>query len=281
MTKPARLSRSLLGTYRPGVPCAVASGFPLGLRAMPQGSVEVVSSAPTLRTLAGPGVAILQIRGAMVQRAQDFGCGCGMAEDYESIAARFTAACGDPGAGSIVIDADTPGGEVPGLEEGIEMMLSAKAASGKRVVGYVGALCASGGVWLLAAMCDVIHVHLSARMGSIGVIIGHETDARHAEREGFDRTLVRSPPGKANPNQDELLDDLGRARLQELVAETELRFFASVAKSRGLDVAKIASWNGGMFTGLAIVAAGLADATGCLETAIALAGAFAGAQEAA
>lgn len=285
--EPARLTRSLLATYRPGALCAVAEGLAVGLpRKRPTGyllhrarGVEVVSGAPAAaRAAVGPGVALIQIRGVMTQREEWFGCG--EAADYESIAARFGDACGDPSAGSIVIDADTPGGDLPGLEEAVEIMLAAKAASGKPVVGYVGALCASAGVWLLSRVCDVIHLHSSARMGSIGVVICHETDARKAAGDGIDRTVVRDPPGKMNPNPDEVLDELGRARLQELVTGARERFVAAVAESRRLDPAAILAWNGAMFTGPAAVPA-LADSLGSLETAIALAGSLAGYQEAA
>lgn len=280
---PARLTRSLLAAYRPGALVAVDEGAAAGIpRKRPVGyqlrAVEVVSGAPAAARVAGPGVAILEIRGVMTQREEWFDCG--EASDYESIAARFCDAQGDPGVGSIVVDADTPGGDLPGLEEGIEIMLAAKLASGKPVVGYVGALCASAGVWLLSLLCDVIFIHLSARMGSIGVVICHETDARHAEREGFDRTIVRDPPGKMVPNPGELLDELGRGRLQELVTEARARFVAAVATSRRLDPAAILAWNGAMFTGAAAVPA-LADGLGSLESAIAYAGSLASLQEAA
>lgn len=118
-------------------------------------------------------------------------------------------------------------------------------------------------------------------MGSIGVLVGHETDARKALADGIDRTIVRDPPGKANPNPDELLDELGLSRLQAIVTEARTRFAAAVAVARRIDPTVILGWNGGMFTGNDAVVAGLANGTGTLETTIQIAGSLAEQQEAA
>ncbi len=183
---------------------------------------------------------------------------------------------------SLLVDAETPGGDLDGGEEAIEVMNAAAAASGKPVFGYVGSRCASMGVWLLSGICRAgITVFRAARMGSVGVVADHETDARHAAGEGFDRTVFRYPPGKANPNPAEILDPLGTARMQELVTAPGERFVAHVAATRGIDPAAILAWNGGMFTGQAAIAAGLADTLGTLDSAIAIAAGLAGYQEAA
>lgn len=207
--------------------------------------------------------------------------GCGEAANYEEIAERFCEACGDPGVGSILLDGDTPGGDLPGLEQTIARMAAARDGCGKPILGFVNEFLASGGVWLFAGVCHAIYLPPSGRMGSVGVVIGHETDARWAAEQGFDRTIIRDPPGKANPNPDELLDELGRARLQSLVTEANTRFVDAIASLRGLDAATIRSWNGGMFTGQAAVDAGLADGLGSFEQAIALAGELARMTEAA
>ena len=227
----------------------------------------------------GPGVAVLKIRGAMSQREEFWSCGEGA--NYEEITERFTGACSDPGVSAIVLDGDTPGGDVPGLEQAIARMRAARDASGKPVIGFCNELLASGGVWLCATVCHAIYLPPSGRMGSVGVVIAHETDARWAAEQGFDRTIVRDPPGKANPNGDEPLDELGRSRLQTLVSAASSRFIAAIAQARSLDEAAIRAWNGGMFTGAEAVSAGLADGIGSLEETIALASNLALATEAA
>ncbi len=287
MSQPAtRLTRSLLAAHRPGQPCAVLDGAAVGIpRRRPRGyliaramGADVVQPAATPPP--GQGVAVLQIRGVMTHHEE--WSSCGEAANYDEIGTRFVGACNDPGVGSILIDAETPGGDVPGIEETSDTMIAAALACGKPVLGYVGSLCASGGIWLLSRVCAAgIYAHPSARLGSIGVIIGHRTFARQDADQGIDSTLIRSPPGKANPNEDELLDDLGRERLQSLVDETRERFVRDVSQARKLDPAVILSWNGGMFTGAAAVAANLADGLSSLELTIALAASHAGYREAA
>jgi ClpP class serine protease len=217
--------------------------------------------------------AVIRIRGVMTQREEWFDCG--EAANYEEIGDRFCDACGDPGVGSILLDGDTPGGDVPGIEQTIARMILARDACGKPVVGFCNELLASGGVWLFTTVCHAIFLPGSGRMGSVGVVIEHETNAREAAGKGIDRTVIRFPPGKYDPNPDEVLSDLGRARLTELVTATGERFVAAVAAARGIDPAAILAWNGGVFTGQAAVDAKLADGLGSLESAIAYAGTLA------
>jgi ClpP class serine protease len=258
-----------------GIPKKRPRGY-LIVRAL---GADIVQPAPRVPA-PGQGVAILQIRGVMTHHEE--WSSCGEAANYDEIGARFVDAHRDPGVGAVLLDAETPGGDVPGIEETSDMMVAAALASEKPTLGYVGALCASGGVWLLSRVCTHgIYAHPSARLGSVGCVIGHRSYARHDAEHGIDSTLIRNPPGKMNPNEDELLDDLGRARLQTVVDEVTARFVAAVASARGIDPAVILSWNGDMFTGPAAIAAGLADGLGSLETTIAIAASLAGYREAA
>lgn len=290
---PQALTRSLLATYRPGRVVALAEGVALGIpRRRPVGYLlharafdqeqerDARIRLPASRQLPGPGVAVIQIRGVITSH-EEFSS-CGEAANFDEIAARVCDAHGDPGVGALLIDAETPGGDIDGGEEAIETMVAAATSSGKPVYGYVGSLCASMGIWLLSGICNAgIYCHRSARLGSIGVVVGHETDARHAADDGFDRTIFRYPPGKANPTPLEALDPLGSQRLQALVDAPGARFVAHVAATRGIDPAEILAWNGGTFVGADAVTAKLVDALGTLDSTIALAGQIAGMQEAA
>lgn len=287
--EPALLTRSLLAAHRPGVAVAVAEGMALGiptkrptghlLHSRPRAEIGagVVGGRPVAPQ--GPGVAVIQIRGVITQHEE--WSACGEAANFDEITARVCDAHGDPGVGALLIDCETIGGDVAGGEEAIETMTAAAQASGKPVFGYVGARCFSMGVWLLSGICNAgIVVHRSARMGSIGVVCEHESDARKLTAAGIDRTIFRYPPGKAVPGPEEL-DALGTQRMQALVDEPGQRFVAHVAATRGIDPAVILAWNGGTFTGPEIVAAKLADSLGSLDSTIALAGTLAGFQEAA
>lgn len=239
---------------------------------------EVVSAAQ--RRPPGPGVAIIQIRGVITSHEEM--STCGEAANFDEIVARVCDAHGDPGVGALVIDAETNGGDLDGGEEAIETMCAAAEASGKPVFGYVGARCFSMGVWLLSGICNAgITVFRGGRMGSIGVVADFETDARHAAEAGYDRTIFRFPPGKANPNPMEALDPLGTQRLQDLVDAPGARFVAHVAATRKIDPAVILGWNGGAFVGPDAVAARLADVLGTLDSTIAAAASVVGYQEAA
>jgi ClpP class serine protease len=269
------------------MPCAVGEGLAVNLPAKREQGYVVqprASLAPPGRGATSPalgaGVALLRIRGVMTTEEELFSCG--EAPNYPEIAERYCAALDDSGVGALVVDMRSAGGDVAGGEEGIDVMREARERSGKPVFGYVGSLAASMAVWVLSGICDAIYVHPSAWMGSIGVLIEHETDARKAADSGIDRTIIRWPPGKANPNMAEQLDPLGLSRLQERVRIPGERFVACVAAWRGVDPAEILAWDGAMFNGAEAVARKLANGTGALASTIALAAAtIAATQEAA
>jgi len=224
-------------------------------------------------------VAIVEIRGAMEQRESSWECGetCG----YDGIERDVCAALTDPGVAALVIDADTPGGDEPGLVETGDRIRAVADAMGKPVLGYSPAFLASAGVYLLLAICDATYIHATARAGSVSSVVLFSTDARRLAKEGTDVYVARGLPGKMNPNSLEPLDDLGKARLDEHALACSEEFVLFVAAKRGLDPAAVRAWNAGLFRGQAAVDVGLVDGLGTLDTVIALAGSLAGLQEAA
>lgn len=287
-TDPARLSRSLLAAHRPGALVAVALGMATGIQAhRPRGyelhsrALALVGTAANVGTPVAPvstQVAVVTIRGVLEQRSSFWDCGetCG----YDTVEEDVCEALADPGVGSLVIAGDTPGGDMPGLEETTARIRAVADAIGKPVLGYADEYIASAGVYLLAGICDGLYLPTSGRIGSIGCVVVFQSEARALVDAGIDTYVARSPgPGKMNPNGFEALDDLGKARLDALALEGSDRFIAFLASRRGLDPAVIRSWNGGMFTGAAAVAAGLADGIGSLEQTITLAAELAALKE--
>lgn len=272
---PARLDHALLAAHRPGALVAVGLGLPAGLPARrPRGfalfAAEQVSTSPGGRLPPpAPGVALVQVRGVLEQRASWYSCG--ESDGYDAIEERFASAIFDPGVGSVVLDADSPGGDDPGLEQLIQRMRAMKAATGKPVLGYVDELAASACCWLLAGACDRIMLPRSGRIGSIAQVVIYQSEARAEASAGRDTYVARGLPGKMVPNSLEPLDELGKARLDaHALAGTE-RFIEQMVAFRGLSAATIRAWNGSIFTGAAAVAAGLADGVGTLEETISLA----------
>jgi ClpP class serine protease len=70
----------------------------------------------------------------------------------------------DPNVKAIILDVNSPGGDVAGVFETVERIRASK----KPVIAYVGALAASSG-YLIASAAGKIVAHSSAMLGSVGV----------------------------------------------------------------------------------------------------------------
>ncbi len=182
------------------------------------------------------------------------------ATSIEALATDFATAVADPSVSAIVLEIDSPGGQVAGVSEFADQVRQANAV--KPVVAYVSDLGASAAYWIAAAAGQVI-ARDTARLGSIGVVLRTLTGAKANELKFISS---QSPRKHAAPDSD-----LGRDQLQTEVDALAEVFIGAVAAYRGVstDTVKSRFGQGGTFVGQAAVDAGLADALGSLESVIA------------
>lgn len=203
--------------------------------------------------------AIIPITGPIFRRANLLTEISG-ATSIETLAKDFEQAAADPSIESIIIEIDSPGGQVAGISEFAAHVRAASA--GKRVVAYVSDLGASAAYWIAAAADEVV-ARDTARLGSIGVVM-------QVAAGGKDHALKfvssQSPKKHAAPDSD-----LGRNALQAEVDALAQVFIEAVAGYRGVDPETVIEQfgQGGVFVGQAAVDAGLADRLGSLESLIA------------
>jgi capsid assembly protease len=175
----------------------------------------------------------------------------------------------DPNVGSIVLDVDSPGGEVFGLEE-----LAARVAAGARrkpVVAVANPWAASAAYWVASQASELV-VTPSGEVGSIGVVAAHDDLSERARQLGVRRTYVTAGRRKAEGNAFEPLSEEARAHLQASVDRYYDAFTAAVARGRGVPVARVRSeaWGEGRMLGAEhAVRVGMADREGTLEETIA------------
>ena len=193
---------------------------------------------------------------------------CGQADGYDAIAQRIGCALRDPESCAVVLDADSPGGDVAGLEQCIARIQNERARAGKPIIGYVNERAASACYWLMCGVCDEIYLPPSGRAGSVGAIAIHASEARKLKREGVDVYLSRQPDGKMRPSPVEPLDEIGKARLDAMTKEGCDRFWAFVSARRGIPIEAVAAMNADMFTGSKAVAVGLCDGISSFEDVV-------------
>lgn len=211
-------------------------------------------------------VVVIPVMGTLTQRGGWFGM------SLESITTAFRNAMQD-GSRAVVLEFDSPGGEVYGVEE---LATAIRAARGtKPIVGVANSLSASASYYL-SAQVDELFVTPSGEIGSIGVYGAHEDWSAALDQMGIAVTLVSAGEGKTAGNMFEPLSDGARADMQAAVDRYYGMFTAAVSKGRKVAVETVRStWQAKVYGAKEAVAIGMADSVGTLDDAIRRAGALA------
>lgn len=205
------------------------------------------------------GVAVLPVSGPIFRYANLFTEISG-ATSIEVLAADFRAALDDPAVKAIVLEVNSPGGEVDGTSEFAQHIFEAR--NQKPVVSYVSHLGASAGYWIPSASGEIV-VADTASLGSIGVVGGLRLSK---DKNYVEFVSSQSPNKRPNPETES-----GRAQIQQHIDDLAQVFIDSVAQYRGMspeDVVRNGGM-GGLKVGQKAVDAGLADRVGTLEDLIA------------
>lgn len=156
----------------------------------------------------------------------------------EGISAAFSAAVRDPEVDGIVLDIDSPGGNVQGIAE---LAAEIRAARGQKPISAVANHSALSAAYWIASAADEIVATESARVGSIGVISAHQDLSAAQEKAGIRTTVIAAGKYKGEANEFAPLTDEARAAIQA-DADTYYQMFTSaVAKGRGVPVDTVRS----------------------------------------
>ncbi len=201
------------------------------------------------------GIAVLPVVGPLFRYANLFTQVSG-ASSYELLAKDFTQAVENPDVKAIILNIDSPGGEVNGCAEFADMIHEARGV--KPIIAYASGDAASGAYWIAAA-ADEIVVSKTSALGSIGVV------GVYRGNKGEDAVEVvssQSPYKRLDPDTDD-----GRARLQKCIDAMADVFVDAVAKYRSVASSHVQNHygSGDVFIGDAAVKQGLADRIGSFE----------------
>jgi signal peptide peptidase SppA len=179
---------------------------PEEIRAM-VGAVQQPQSAPP-----GQRIAVVNVIGVLAQRVSPMQEMSG-ATSTERIGAAFREALADPDIATIVLNIDSPGGNVAGTPELADLV--ARGAQQKRVVAVANSLAASAAYWI-ASQAEALYVTPSGLVGSIGVILAHEDVSRLLEASGITVSLITAGEHKGELNPFKPLSDEDRAAAQAM-----------------------------------------------------------------
>lgn len=212
-------------------------------------------------------VGVLPIHGVIIPRGNMLAESSG-AVSVERLQAQFRALLADPAISAIVLDVDSPGGAVTGVDEFAAEMHRARGV--KPMVAVASPMAASAAYWLATA-ADEMLVNPTGEVGSIGVFAAHEDVSALMGKAGVKVSLISAGKYKTEGSPYEPLTDEARAAIQERVDDYYDMFVAAVARNRGVNASDVrAGFGEGRVVGARKAKAlGMVDGIGTLEDGIA------------
>lgn len=204
-------------------------------------------------------VGVIHISGIVSRHADMFASFFGLGSAaIENIAKDFQSLLDNEEVKSIILDFDTPGGAITGVNELAEIIY--KARGFKPIKAYVTGMACSAG-YFLAAACDEIIIDEMGQVGSIGVM-------RVVSKSNEKSVIFKSSQSPMKNVEAE--SELGKAEYQAKVDYLASIFIDKVAKYRGITSDEVINRGnkGGVLVGAVAVTAGLADRLGSMDSLI-------------
>lgn len=202
------------------------------------------------------GIGVLDIFGVLAHRAT-MKADSSYVEGYEAIARRLEAALADRDIAAIVLNVDSPGGEVAGAFQLAEQIRAARAI--KPIYAVAGDLAASAG-YLIASAAQSVSITPTGQVGSIGVVTCHIDMSRALEKAGYTVTPIFAGAHKVDGNPYAPLPAAVAERLQADIDHYYTLFVDAVTAARpNLTARAVRGTEAAMYIGQAAIAAGLAD----------------------
>jgi len=204
------------------------------------------------------GVALVPVIGPIFRYADLFTQISG-ATSIQTLATDLQTAVDDPAVKAIILEIDSPGGQVAGVSEFAAQVRAATAI--KPVTAYISDIGASAAYWIASAAGEIV-VSNTARVGSIGVVM----QASINDDENTIKFISSQSPLKhADP-----ASDIGKAQNQKTVDNLAEVFITAVMDYRATTrEAVIANFGlGGMHIAGDAIAVVMADRLGSLEALI-------------
>ncbi len=218
-------------------------------------------------------VAMIYAHGAIRQGRSGRGGPGGGGMGSDTVAAALRAAAADEGARAVVLRVNSPGGSAVASDVIWREVVRVRAA-GKPVVVSMGDVAASGG-YFISAPADVIVAQPATITGSIGVIMGKPVLQDLFERVGVATDSAVDGDGAASAtmfSSARPFTDADWTRINEWLDAVYADFTEKVASGRRMDIGRVHELaRGRVWTGADAVANGLADQTGGMREAIAIA----------
>ena len=251
-----------------GILHIIGPRFELDLSGIPTAEAREVTDAERRRAgyVVRNGMGIVGIHGPLMHRLLASDYPSGGPTTYAEIRRAFDTALEDDTVQQIVLDIDSPGGEVNGVFDLAEHIYQSR---GRKPISAVVDESAFSAAYLLASAAGRVVVPRTGGVGSVGVIATHVDQSAWNENAGLKVTHVFAGAQKADFSPHRPLTDSALTRLQEMVDDTYRLFVDTVARNRGISAEAVRGTEAGIYVGKKAVAVGFADEVAAVDKTLA------------
>lgn len=151
---------------------------------------------------------------------------------YDSISNIMATLVDDGNIRRVLLDIDSPGGQVKNLSTALEG-ISAARDSGIEIIAHTSGDMNSAAYWIGSA-ADYVAASETAEVGSVGVIAVHMEQAEALEKDGIGVTVLRKGEEKALSTPYEKLSDKARKQILASMDKSYKQFISGVSENRGI-----------------------------------------------
>lgn len=204
--------------------------------------------------MVGP-IAVIDVQGTLVQKLGSLRPWSGMT-GYDGLRQNLFMAVSDPKVEAIVLNIDSPGGEVAGCFDLVDAIYGLR---GKKPIWAILDESAYSAAYAIASAADKIYVPRTGGVGSIGVIAAHVDLSQALTSAGIKVTFITYGEYKADGHAELPLSDEALARFQADIDAMGELFVETVARNRNISAATVRGTKAACFMGANGVNLGLAD----------------------
>ena len=201
------------------------------------------------------GIAVIPVSGSLVHKLGAIRPYSGMT-GYDGLIYRITDAVNDPEVKGIMLDIDSPGGEVAGCFDCSDMIF--KLGQQKPIASLCYDMNCSA-AQAIASATSRRYITQNGRAGSVGVLMAHTSYEKALDENGINVTLIHSGQHKVegNPYQDLSKEVLGR--FQQDTDDLRQLFASKISQYTGLSLQAVLDTEAQVYRGQEAIDVGLSD----------------------
>lgn len=202
------------------------------------------------------GVAIVPVHGTLIHRGTSLRPYSGML-GYNAIATNYLTALQDSNVRAVVLDCNSPGGEVSGCFDLVDTIYAHRGA--KPTWAILDDMAYSA-CYAIASACDKVIVPRTGGTGSVGVVTMLAEYSKALDGAGIKVHIYTHGARKAEGNPYQPVSKEAAAAIQADVDWLGDLFDETTARNRGMTVAEVRATQAATYLGAAGVDVGFADA---------------------